>query len=183
MLTLSHAAPLAAYAADIRNRHGTEVPDFDPADGGVEARILFLKEKPGPMTSASRPGRTGSGFISRDNDDPTAEATLRFMYAAGLDRRVTLMWNVVPGWNGTRKITREELVQGVAEVRNLLRLLPRIEVVVLVGNKAAKAEPLLADANVQVFRSVHPSPRVRASRPADWAKIPTQWAEAAAALG
>lgn len=182
MLDLPHIVPLTRFAADLRQRYGVEVPDFDPADGGTEARILFLKEKPGPMTSASRPGRTGSGFISRDNDDPTAEATLRFMHAAGISRRETLMWNVVPGWNGTRKITRAELLDGIAEVRNLMRLLPRIEVVVLIGNKAAKAEPLLAGANVRIFRSIHPSPIVRASRPSEWAKIPTQWAEAAAAL-
>ena len=40
-----------------------EVPDFDPLDGGVEARALFLFEKPGRMTA----GQSGSGFISRDN--------------------------------------------------------------------------------------------------------------------
>lgn len=182
MLALPHIAPLASFAADLRARYDIEVPDFDPADGGTTARMLFLKEKPGPMTSESRPGRSGSGFISRDNDDPTAEATFRFMVAAGIDRRDTLMWNVVPGWNGTRKITRTELLQGVDEVRNLMRLLPRVEVVVLIGNRAAKAEPLLADTGVRIFRSIHPSPLVRASRPADWAQIPCVWATAGSSL-
>lgn len=182
MLDLPHIAPLSHFAADLRVRYDIVVPDFDPADGGTNARMLFLKEKPGPMTSASRLGRSGSGFISRDNDDPTAEAGFRFMEAAGIDRRDTLLWNVVPGWNGTRKITRTELREGVDEVRNLMRLLPRIEVVVLVGNRAAKAEPLLAGTGVRIFRSIHPSPLVRASRPLEWAQIPTVWAEAAAAL-
>ncbi|WP_212036396.1 hypothetical protein [Bradyrhizobium sp. JYMT SZCCT0428] len=42
---------LASYAERLR-RPGVEVPDFDPADGGIEARVLFLFEKPGPMTAA-----------------------------------------------------------------------------------------------------------------------------------
>jgi len=182
MLNLPHIEPLARFAADLRIRHNIEVPDFDPLDGGIRARILFLKEKPGPMTSAFRSGRVGSGFISRDNDDPTAEATFRFMSEAGIPREDTLMWNVVPGWNGTRKITRQELIDGVAEVRNLMELLPDIEVVVLVGKKAAKAEPLLAGTGVIIRHSLHNSPLVRASKPEEWARIPEVWAEAYSAV-
>jgi hypothetical protein len=97
MLALPHIELPTKFAADLRLRHSIEVPDFDPLDGGICARILILKEKPGPTTSASISGRVGSGFISRDNDDPTAEATFRFMSAAGIPRQETLMWNVVPG--------------------------------------------------------------------------------------
>lgn len=183
MLRLPHIAPLTDYAAYLRARFNIEVPDFDPLDGGVNARILFLKEKPGPMTSSGRTGRVGSGFISRDNDDPTAEATFRFMSAAAIPREDTLMWNVVPGWNGTRKITPQELIEGVAEVRNLISLLPDIEVVVLVGKKAARAEPLLAGTGVIIRHSLHNSPLVRASRPDEWARIPEVWAEAYSAVG
>ena len=60
MLDLPHMAPLKAYAAALR-RPGTEVPDFDPLDGGVAARLLFLLEKPGPMT-AEHGKRAGSGL-------------------------------------------------------------------------------------------------------------------------
>lgn len=178
MLSLPHIAPLTRFAADLRARHQIEVPEFDPLDGGIRARILFLKEKPGPMTSASRLGRVGSGFISRDNDDPTAEATFRFMNAAGIPREDTLMWNVVPGWNGTRKIKRQELIDGIAEVRNLMSLLSSIRVVVLVGKKAARAELLLGGMGVILRHSLHNSPLVRASRPDEWARIPEVWADA-----
>lgn len=64
MLHLPHIAPLAEYAERLRMRGLGEVPDFDPLDGGVEARVLFLFEKPGPMT-AEAGKRVGSGFISR----------------------------------------------------------------------------------------------------------------------
>jgi len=111
MLALPHVAPLAAYASSLRV-HG-DVPDFDPLDGGINAEVLFLFEKPGPMTS-------GSGFISRDNDDPTAETTMDFMAKAGLARERTVTWNVIPWWwNGTTKVTPAELRQGTACVRDL----------------------------------------------------------------
>jgi hypothetical protein len=88
--------PLTSYAARLRERG--EVPEFDPCDGGTEAQLLFLFEKPGPMTSS----QAGSGFIGRNNDDPTAEATFRFMQSAGIPRKLTVTWNVIPWWNGTR---------------------------------------------------------------------------------
>src|ERR1019366_4921133 len=75
MLHHPHIAPLTAYAARLLQRGLGEVPEFDPFDGGVDAQVLFLFEKPGPMTV----GGDGSGFISRNNDDPTAEATFEFM--------------------------------------------------------------------------------------------------------
>jgi hypothetical protein len=178
MLDLPHIAPLVRFAADLRVRYGVEVPEFDPLDGGVNARILFLFEKPGPMTSDQKTGRAGSGFISRDNDDPSAEATFNFMAAAEIPREDTVTWNVVPGWNGTRKITGPELREGVAEARNLLALLARTRTVVLVGKKAARAAPLFKEAQFALFESLHPSPLVKASRPQEWADIPRQWANA-----
>lgn len=127
LLSDPRMAPLAGYAAGLR-RPGVEVPDFDPLDGGVGARALFLLEKPGPMTSTSGPigRRVGSGFISRDNDDPTAEATHVFMQRADLSREETIIWNVVPWWNGMRAIGRDELRQGVEQVHHLIGLLPNL---------------------------------------------------------
>ena len=78
LLALPHMAPLAAYVAGLR-RPGIEVPDFDPLDGGTEARVLFLLEKPGPQAAPSRTVREDAGFISRDNGGGTAEALRRVM--------------------------------------------------------------------------------------------------------
>jgi hypothetical protein len=86
MLGQSHIAKLTTYASKLREGGDVEVPDFDPLDGGGDARALFLFEKPGPMTAESG-RRPGSGFISRDNDDPTAEAILSvggFVFPAAL---------------------------------------------------------------------------------------------------
>ena len=182
MLGLPHVAPLTALANNLRQRPLVEVPDFDPLDGGTEATMLFLFEKPGPMT-ATGGTKVGSGFISRDNDDQTAEATFNFMNQAGIPRKRTVTWNVVPWWNGERKITGSELRDGVERVRDLIALLPRLRVVVLVGKKSARARPYLETKNLALFASDHPSPLVRASWPDRWKAIPMEWASAARLAG
>jgi hypothetical protein len=178
MLVEPHVAPLTAFAASLRTRESVEVPDFDPLDGGIEAQILFLLEKPGPMTELARAGRrSGSGFISRNNDDPTAEATYHFMEQAGIPRKLTVTWNVIPWWNKTRKVTAAELRDGTAAVQDLIDLLPNLRAVVMVGLKAANARPYLASTGLALFHSAHPSPQVRASRPEKWRAIPLEWAK------
>ena len=178
MLRLPHMAPLAAYADALRDRG--EVPDADPLDGGAGARLLMLLEKPGPGTS---PARGGSGFVSADNDDPTAAATWAFARAAGIERHERVIWNTVPWWNGTIAFTTAERRAGIAVLKGWLDLLPRLEVVVLVGRQAQRARPALEGLPVRVFASAHPSPQVRAANPAQWREIPERWAQARAAVG
>jgi hypothetical protein len=173
MLTQPHIAPLTAYAAKLRQRDSVEVPEFDPLDGGVNAQVLFLFEKPGPMTAEAN----GSGFISRNNDDPTAEATFRFMEQAGIPRDLTITWNVIPWWNGTRQVSGLELRERVACVRELISLLPSLRAVVLVGRRAARARRYLEGCRLTLFTSAHPSPLVRAKFPERWNAIPSQWAD------
>ncbi len=177
MLGMPHIARLTAYVAELRGRSGVEVPEFDPLDGGVEAQVLFLFEKPGPMTAESGK-RAGSGFISRNNNDPTAEATFKFMEQAGIPRKKTVIWNVVPWWNGLRKVTAQELREGITCVGALVKLLPALTAVVMVGDKAARARPYLETTKLDLIDSYHPSPLVRAKYPAKWAAIPFEWAQA-----
>ena len=176
MLDLPHVAPLTAYAAKLRERGSVEVPEFDPLDGGIDARVLFLSEKPGPMTALGGK-RTGSGFMSRNNDDPTAEATIYFMQQAGMPRKLTVSWNVIPWWNNTLRVAKQELREGAEAVRELIGLLPNLCAVVMVGQKAAAARPYLEDTGLRLFTSDHPSPKVRARWPDRWKAIPEQWAK------
>ena len=178
MLGEPHIAPLAAFAAGLRDQG--EVPDVDPLDGGVGARLLLLLEKPGPRTS--RAGG-GSGLVSADNDDPTAEAGWRFAREAGIARRDRLIWNTAPWWNGTIRFTTAERRAGLATLPGFLALLLRLEVVVLVGRQAGRARGLVEARGLMAFGSAHPSPQVRAANPALWRAIPERWAEARAALG
>ncbi|MBS8228341.1 uracil-DNA glycosylase [Vannielia litorea] len=176
MLDQPHIAPLAEYCRSLRSTNRGTVPDFDPCDGGVAAQMLFLMEKPGPMAGGDGiAGRTGSGFVSRDNNDPTAEAILRFMEQAAIGREQSVLWNTVPWWNGTRKVGADELSSGIERLDELLDLLPKVSVVVGVGAKAGKARELVERRTLPFIQSAHPSPINRARRRAVWEKIPDQW--------
>lgn len=171
----SHMKPLVRYAEALRDEKRGQVPDFDPFDGGVEAEILFLFEKPGPKTD---PSTSGSGFVSRDNDDPTAEAIFHFMSKARIPRQSTLIWNLIPWWNGQIKYSAEERRSGLLRLEYLLNLLPRLRSVVAVGKQAQTARFLCENRKLGYFPSLHPSPRNRAARPSEWRAIPETWSHA-----
>ena len=176
-----HIEPLNRYAADLRaSAPATRVPDFDPRDGGIDATLLFLLEKPGPALARNE---TAPAIVSRDNPTGTARAIAAFMLEAGIPRERTVLWNVVPWWNGTTRITAAEHRDGQKALEGLLPLLPRLRAAVTVGRRAEAARPLLEAHGLPVIASAHPSPQVRASRPKLWAEIPDRWREAAALAG
>jgi hypothetical protein len=82
-----HVAPLNDWVRSVRERLGPEaiVPWFDPWDAGVEISVLWLLEAPGPRATVER---GGSGFVSCDNNDQTAENTWRTREEAGVPRSV-----------------------------------------------------------------------------------------------
>ncbi|WP_290971372.1 uracil-DNA glycosylase [Herbaspirillum sp.] len=173
---------LTNYVKRLREKFGApwEFPDFDPLDGGRDAELLFLMEKPGPMTSTK--GEKGSGLISRDNNDPTAEAIFDFMNQARIPRERTALWNTIPGWNGKIKIGKGERQQGIEELPHLIALLPKVKGVVLVGRQAQRAQSVITASNLMVFTSYHPSPKVRSINPHLWNAIPDRWASAFRAI-
>jgi uracil-DNA glycosylase len=171
-----HMAPLAAFAAGLREATGRSVPDADPADGGIDARLLLLLETPGPSI-----GR--SGFVSRDNPTPTGGNLRRFLAGIGIARRDTLIWNAIPFLihaPGTRNRAprRTEQAKGLALLPPLLDLLPHLAVTVLAGRAAAAAEPVIAGARpgLPVLRMPHPSPTFVCTSP----EVPRQIAAALA---
>ena len=182
LLIEPHMVPLVQFTDRLRATGHGIVPNFDPLDGGILAQALFLLEKPGPMTDDMRAGRSGSGFISRDNDDPTAKAISAFMLQAAIPREMIIIWNIVPWWNGTRRIAAAEHRAGIAALLDLVALLSKLKVIVLVGSRAHRAEQAIAHVGVPIFKTAHPSPIVRASRPQLWSSIPDQWGAAMAPL-
>ena len=175
-LSQPHMSQLVEFVKRLRKRYPDGyVPDFDPDDGGVDAEILFLFEKPGRKTD---PSLGGSGFISQDNNDQSAEATKRFLIEAGINRKKIVIWNTISAWNGTTKITAKESQHSVEEFQELLTILKKIRCVVLVGLKAQKIEEKVDLGKYQVVRSYHPSPKVKASNPDLWSSIPNTWRQA-----
>jgi len=129
---------LRAWARALEQDRGVTVPQFDPAEAGVNARVLFVLEAPGPMTNAGNV-RPGSGFISVDNDDATAAFLWKCRAAAGLSEGV-LHWNIVPWYLGAASVKPNpaERRQGAAYLKELMTLLPYLIVVVLCGRHAQR---------------------------------------------
>ncbi|CAO4193016.1 hypothetical protein LFADAHJC_LOCUS1352 [Methylorubrum extorquens] len=182
MADAPHVRPLRAFARVIAAERGAAVPDPDPLDGGVEARLLLLLETPGPSI-----GRTG--FVSRDNPTGTAANLFRFLAEAGIARQDTLIWNAVP-WvihaSGAlnRAPRRAEASAAAPYFAPLLALLPRLAVVVPAGRFAREASaPLSAlRPELPVVAIPHPSPTYVCTAPAVRERILAGLAEAAAHL-
>lgn len=169
--------PLNDWVADLRERlgQGESVPWFDPASGGVEARSLFLLEAPGRTAGGSEGGlrRTGSGIISVDNNDPTAQNCWLLRREARLPYEHSLHWNIVPWYLGTAdRITtagRTEVQRAVPFLHEVISLLPKLEVVVPMGRSAQAGWAAYVARYAPAVRTLatwHPSPRGLASRPA-----------------
>lgn len=154
-----HVAPLTEFVQRLRVQMGPDyqIPYFDPWDGGVQADTLYLLEAPGPKAVAS-------GFVSRDNPDETAKNFHLLNVAAGIDRRRTVVWNIVPWYIGSEARIRPANARDLGAARpalvELARLLPRLRTTILVGGKAATACSQVAALlpMVHVASVPHPSP-------------------------
>jgi uracil-DNA glycosylase len=174
LLEEPHVAPLTKFVRRLRAEHGPDsVPWFDPTEAGAEAPILLLFENPGRKAHAGQ----GSGFISADNDDPSANNTWHIFKEAGIDRRRDIVaWNIVPWYLGDdRKIGEvqdSDLDDARPALAELLGLLPRLRVVVLLGRKAQKGWDRTApESPVVVLQTPHTSDRSLNREPGRRAQI------------
>jgi uracil-DNA glycosylase len=181
-LAAPHMVPLARFAGLLRERTGRPVPDADPADGGIRARLLLLLETPGPSMPAT-------GFVSSDNPTPTAANLRRFLGTARLVPADLLIWNVVPflihaPGDRNRAPRAAERNAGLALLPPLLDLLPRLEVAVLAGRFARLAAPAIQAAcpGIPVLAMPHPSPVYTCTDPELPRRIVGVLAEAARVL-
>ncbi len=149
------------------------MPWFDPTEAGVDARILLLFENPGRRADAVH----GSGFISADNNDPSAENMWGIFREAGIDRaRDVVNWNIVPWYLGDENRIGNVRTVDIDEARpaliDLLSLLPQLRAVVLCGRKAqAGWDRARIAVDVEVLRAPHPSGRWLNAHPEDRDKI------------
>lgn len=154
-----HIEPLTRFIERLRTEMGAgfQIPYFDPLDGGIAARVLYLLEAPGAKAVASN-------FISRNNPDETAKNFFLLNRDAGIPRRATVTWNIVPWYIGNdqriRAADRQDIKEGVPVLLQLLDLLPALEVIVLIGAAAQRAEPEIQRLrpNLPIFRCPHCSP-------------------------
>jgi uracil-DNA glycosylase len=149
-----HIAEFAQVIGRWRRR-GYKVPNVDPDSAGTGARILILGESPGYMTL---PGH-GSGFISVDNDDPSADNFWHLMRDVGLERDEFIAWNVVPWYVGStsKHLRSADILEGQPALRAFIGLLPELRVVVPLGRKAQRGWAMLGS-DLPTFPCPHPSP-------------------------
>lgn len=160
-----HVAPLNRLVEQIRAETTESVPWFDPRHGGCRAKVLVLAQDPSGAASE------GSGFISPDNNDPSAQNATIATEAAGLQPRELAHWNVVPWWvaNPAKKAPGRTLTSEAQRASRYLdrvfELVPDVRVVLLLGKHAQKAWPAYErrsrhrPAQLCVLPAPHPGPQ------------------------
>ncbi len=158
LLQEPHIAPLTKFVENLRQKLGPKysIPFFDPLDGGTSASALFVLEAPGAKAIQS-------GFVSRNNPDETAKNMFTFLKKAGFRREETVLWNIVPWYIGSgtknRQANKKDIQDGIPCLKQIIRLLPALKVIALVGKKAGKAKPVVsAIKDLPVVETFHPSP-------------------------
>jgi len=133
-----HIAPLTAFVRRLNEQYPhRKTPNFDPDDGGISGRVLFLKEAPGPTAIES-------GFVAPENKGNTARNMRELREQSGLDKCFIVNWNIVPWYVGNeagskiKPASSAEVREGAACLKELLKLLPEVRVVILMGNKAQR---------------------------------------------
>ena len=177
-LDSAHMQPLNAFREHVQLNSDRDMPNFDPYDGGISARLLILLETPGPS-----PVERGQRFVSIDNPTGTAKNLRKALTGAGISRRDIVLWNTVPWVRATRSsIVASERHDGIEQLHGLLPLLPDLKVAVLAGSVAGAARGLLETAGIEVILSPHPSPTLINTSPALRDRLHAAFETAAAIL-
>ena len=165
-----HVAPLTRYVKELRQQKGEDfhIPDFDPHDGGINAKVLFLLEAPGPKAK---------DFVSSDNADETAKNIWTMTREVGLDRTACILWNVCPWFVGSaakiRPVRASEVRESADALRSLLGQLTDLRCVALMGRKAQLARATIEQArpDVRIAQMPHPSPMFVNRKPGNRALV------------
>ena len=120
LLNQPHMQPLLAYRDKLIERTNRKIPHFDPEDGGTRAELLLLLSH---VDGDPGSERSGSAFISVENDDQTARNLHRVIDHLGLSRETLLIWNVVP-WQDGHPAKQAEL--GAIHLPRLVQALPQL---------------------------------------------------------
>jgi hypothetical protein len=164
------------------------VPYVAPHYGGVAARLLALFRDPGPKTQRV----VGSGMLCIENDDPSADRYSNFLANAGISVRDLMAWNSYP-WYINRKPTVDELKRGVGPLKQVVDLLPNLQIVMAHGGDAQYAWKLFSRQYPSIARryrlieTYHTSPQALRTpdplqRAARESKLRDDFAQAAEAL-
>jgi hypothetical protein len=171
-----HIAPINRLVDKLQDPGGRGwLPYVAPLHGGVRSTVLSVLRDPGPATQQG----SGSGFLSIENDDPTAARQAELFAVVDVSPAAVLPWNAYP-WYVNRAPSAGERQIGVDPLMRLLNLAPDVRVVLLQGNDAKdtwrrllRAYPTVEeDRDLTVVGTIHPGrqalfhadPGIRAAR-------------------
>jgi uracil-DNA glycosylase len=159
----AHIEPINKLVDELRENKKEWMPYVAPIYGGTKAKLLYVLRDPGPKTHADN---EGSGFLSLENDDPTAEKVCNLFFEANIRPKDTLPWNAYP-WYINRKPTIEELADGVKALKSVIDRLPDLKVIVFLGGVAKSAwkkfnrqyPTIITERGIHVVQTYHTSPQ------------------------
>lgn len=128
-----HISPVTDLVNSLRTP-ARWLPYVAPLHGGIRSRMLTVLRDPGRGTL----DRSGSGMLSVENDDQTAETMFNLMEMAGLTPSEFTLWNAYP-WFIDRAPTSAEMREAVPTLATLVAMMPELEVVILHGRQAQDA--------------------------------------------
>jgi hypothetical protein len=156
-----HVEPLNRLIDELGDAEPDARPPYvAPMYRGVQARVLAILRDPGPRAGGVR----GSGFLSIENDDQTAERQMQFFAEAGLDPAEVIPWNAYP-WYINAAPTKAQLARGVEPLHRVVELMTELRVVLLAGKDAQAAWRLfcsvhgaeIARRGIHAVSTYHPS--------------------------
>jgi hypothetical protein len=129
--------------------------------GGVEAWLLTVVSSPGRQTRAAP---IGTGFLCIENPDPAAATVKRLMREADIEPREMTPWNACRWFTDGSRPSPAELEAGVEPWVQLIRLLPDLRVLMLMGGDAQNGwqrvgrryPDLLPEADVKIICTYSP---------------------------
>lgn len=165
-LWAEHVAPLNSLVQDLRADApaGTgTLPFFAPLHGGTDATILCLM----PAPELAHRAETGEDIVCAEDDNAAAEALATLLDEAGIDAKEVVLWHAYPWYRAagaSGRLTGAEQNAGVDPMGKLLRLVPNLRAVILMGKgpeefwaKVAKKSPQ-AVSRITAIPSFSPAP-------------------------
>ncbi|MFL4472462.1 hypothetical protein ACIPVK_00480 [Paeniglutamicibacter sp. MACA_103] len=165
-LWAEHVAPLNSLVQDLHavSPEGAgPLPFHAPLHGGTDATILCLM----PAPDAANRVEEGEDILSTEDDDAAAEALATLLEESGIDAKEVVLWHAHPWYRAegaSGRLTGAELNAGVEPMGKLLRLVPNLRAVILMGKgpeefwaKVAKKDPQ-AVIRITAIPSFSPAP-------------------------
>jgi len=132
-LRIPRIAPITDLVDALRQQRPYDVPYVAPMYGGVEARLLTVLTSPGRQTRMA-PG--GTGLMCIENPDRAAATVKHLISEADIDPREMTPWNACPWFTDGPGPASAELETGVEPWAQLIKLLPDLQVMMLMGGDA-----------------------------------------------